>query len=314
MSSGLVGTDNLRSSNLPTAGYIPVSDGNGGITWTAPGVAVEAFPVGALFISEVSTDPNTLLGYGTWASCGSGRVLVGLDSGDTDFDTAGETGGAKTHTHGPGSLATSSDSAGTPAGTNSAPTFTGSALAGHTHGDGSLATDSVSGGTPAGTVSAPTFTGNALSTHTHSADGSLATDAVSAGTPAGTIGGPSATASCGLGATLVANSVHIHTFTGSAMGTHSHDVTGNTSATSAGTPSGTNSAPTFTGSALSGHSHDVTGTTGSTSAGTPAGTVSAPTFTGSALSGHGHTVASGVTASGSNVMPYYVVYFWRRTA
>lgn len=56
----------------------------------------EAFPVGSVFIAVVSTDPATLLGYGTWAAIAAGKVLVGLDSGDTDFDTAEETGGAKT--------------------------------------------------------------------------------------------------------------------------------------------------------------------------------------------------------------------------
>jgi hypothetical protein len=58
----------------------------------------EAFPIGAVFISTVSTDPSILLGYGTWSAIGAGRVLVGIDSGDADFDTLGETGGAKTHT------------------------------------------------------------------------------------------------------------------------------------------------------------------------------------------------------------------------
>ena len=60
--------------------------------------AGDPFPVGSVFISVVSTNPNTLLGYGTWSAIGAGRVLVGLDSGDTDFDVAEETGGAKTVT------------------------------------------------------------------------------------------------------------------------------------------------------------------------------------------------------------------------
>jgi len=57
-----------------------------------------AWPVGSVFISVVSTNPATLFGFGTWAAIAAGRVLVGLDSGDTDFDTVEETGGAKTHT------------------------------------------------------------------------------------------------------------------------------------------------------------------------------------------------------------------------
>jgi hypothetical protein len=57
------------------------------------------YPVGSVYINAaVSTNPGTLLGFGTWAAFGAGRVLVGLDAGDTDFDTVEETGGAKTHT------------------------------------------------------------------------------------------------------------------------------------------------------------------------------------------------------------------------
>lgn len=61
-----------------------------------PGGGGQAFPVGAVFIAVVATNPATLLGYGTWAAFGAGRVLVGLDAADADFDLVEETGGAKT--------------------------------------------------------------------------------------------------------------------------------------------------------------------------------------------------------------------------
>jgi len=54
------------------------------------------YPVGAIYISTLTTNPNTLLGFGTWSSFGAGRVLVSLDAGQAEFDTIEETGGAKT--------------------------------------------------------------------------------------------------------------------------------------------------------------------------------------------------------------------------
>ena len=56
------------------------------------------YPVGCIYTSTASTNPNTLFGFGSWSAFGAGRVLVSLDSGDTSFDTVEETGGAKTHT------------------------------------------------------------------------------------------------------------------------------------------------------------------------------------------------------------------------
>ena len=54
------------------------------------------YQVGAIYITVDSENPAVTLGYGTWAAFGTGRVLVGVDVGDTDFDTVEETGGSKT--------------------------------------------------------------------------------------------------------------------------------------------------------------------------------------------------------------------------
>jgi hypothetical protein len=66
---------------------------------------IGAYPVGSIYMNAaVATNPSTLLGFGTWVAFGAGKVPVGIDTGDTDFDTIGETGGSKdaiipSHTH-----------------------------------------------------------------------------------------------------------------------------------------------------------------------------------------------------------------------
>jgi hypothetical protein len=67
---------------------------------TAAITAVKAalYPVGSIYTNaEVSTNPATLLGFGTWEAYAEGRVPVGKASSGT-FDTLGATGGAETHT------------------------------------------------------------------------------------------------------------------------------------------------------------------------------------------------------------------------
>ncbi len=61
-------------------------------------LASTMWPIGSVYTSVVSTNPATLLGFGTWTAFAAGRTLVGLDAGQTEFDTVEETGGAKTHT------------------------------------------------------------------------------------------------------------------------------------------------------------------------------------------------------------------------
>ena len=58
------------------------------------------YPVGSIFMSatlSTTAAVATALG-GTWVAWGSGRVPVGVDTSDSDFDTVEETGGEKTHT------------------------------------------------------------------------------------------------------------------------------------------------------------------------------------------------------------------------
>ena len=70
------------------------------------------YPVGSIYTNATSsTNPATLIGFGTWTAFGAGKVMVGLDSGDATFSTVGNTGGSKdaivvSHTH----TATSTDS------------------------------------------------------------------------------------------------------------------------------------------------------------------------------------------------------------
>lgn len=61
-------------------------------------ILAAVYPVGSIYVSALSTNPGTLFGFGTWSAFGAGRVLAGIDVGQTEFDVALETGGAKTHT------------------------------------------------------------------------------------------------------------------------------------------------------------------------------------------------------------------------
>lgn len=63
----------------------------------APTPLLKHYPVGAVYISVTNTSPQTLFG-GKWVAFAAGRTLVGVDAGQTEFDTVEETGGAKTHT------------------------------------------------------------------------------------------------------------------------------------------------------------------------------------------------------------------------
>ena len=95
---------------LPT-GTIATTQSNGN---SSTAIATTAFvqaaiallyPVGSIYTNAtVSTNPATLLGFGTWTAFAAGRVMVGFNSSNALFDTAEETGGSAdaivvSHTH-----------------------------------------------------------------------------------------------------------------------------------------------------------------------------------------------------------------------
>lgn len=59
------------------------------------------YPIGSIYTSVVNTNPSTLFG-GTWIRFSQGKVLVGVNESETEFNTVLKTGGSKnlqSHTH-----------------------------------------------------------------------------------------------------------------------------------------------------------------------------------------------------------------------
>lgn len=86
----------------PTAPTPATSDNDTSIATTAfvkaslAAVLSAIYPVGSLYFTTVNTNPGAQLG-GTWAAWGSGRVPVGVDAAQAEFNTVEKTGGEKTH-------------------------------------------------------------------------------------------------------------------------------------------------------------------------------------------------------------------------
>ena len=86
----------VKDGGIATA---KIADGNVTLQKLATTLKDSLYPIGSIYTNATNaTNPSTLIGFGTWVAFGAGKVPVGIDSGDTDFDTAEETGGSKTHT------------------------------------------------------------------------------------------------------------------------------------------------------------------------------------------------------------------------
>ena len=137
------------------------------------------YPVGSIRMTTSTTGAATFMG-GTWQLWGAGKVPVGVDTSDSDFSTAEQTGGAKTVTLTAANLPSHSH-------TLSSGTVTVGSESSHTHtaSSGSYKVGSGSGSsykyfTNDGST-APQTTG-AGSAHTHTATLSGSTGAAGSGT------------------------------------------------------------------------------------------------------------------------------------
>ncbi|KAF5061941.1 hypothetical protein DSECCO2_309970 [anaerobic digester metagenome] len=228
----------LQPFVVSLAGTIP---GTVNQTYTIGGSGVlAAYPVGSIYLSAASTSPATLFG-GTWIAFGTGRTLVGIDPGQTEFNTIEKTGGHKNlqaHTHA-GSSGSAGDHGHTASsGTAGAHTHTGTAAStgGHMH-TGTAA----SAGSHTHTIDYQRFTGLSTSTSESAFD----------------LNRRAGTSSYGSSAAAQSAGAHTHAVSTVSAGDHSHTV----STVSAGDHSHTVSVVAATA-----HTHTVT--IGSTGAGT----------------------------------------------
>jgi hypothetical protein len=143
-----------NTTQIATTAFVQTELG----TITAAVVNALVYPVGSLYFNMASsTNPNTLLGMGTWVAYAEGEVLVGKEASGT-FDTLDESLGAETAS---GST-TGSTTSGLPAHTHTVAQYTGSGGgSGAQTGSGSEGTITTSS---TGSSSAHTHTTPAVST------------------------------------------------------------------------------------------------------------------------------------------------------
>jgi hypothetical protein len=116
----IAGKANIASPTFTGTPAAPTATYGNNTTQLATTAFVQAalqalYPVGSIYINATnSTNPGTLLGFGTWTAFGAGRVPVGFNASDPLFDTAEETGGSKdatvvSHSHTATSTSTVTD-------------------------------------------------------------------------------------------------------------------------------------------------------------------------------------------------------------
>lgn len=92
--------ETVNGGSINEAGILILTT-KGGTTISAGQVRrpiLDSWPVGSIYFSDKPENPSTFLGGGEWTRWGQGRVPVGVDTTQPEFDSVNETGGAKTVT------------------------------------------------------------------------------------------------------------------------------------------------------------------------------------------------------------------------
>lgn len=237
--------------------------------------------IGRIIINTSGTNPADYLGFGTWEQYGKGKVLVGLDNNDSDFNKVGNTGGAKSVVLTVANLASHTH------------TFTGSS---HTH-----SISLTSGNQSANHTHSVGAHSHGLNNHKHSFSATTSSN----GAHVHPINSDSSSGDkSSVVAVDVGNSGNwgskIETVSGyhyangglQTAGAHTHTISGTSGAASGSTA---NSSAFNTGTQSANHTHSVSGNTGGTTQG-------------------GTNSNTGSGTAHNNLQPYIVVYFWRRVA
>lgn len=275
---GVMGTDNVAHAAGSAVGRVDVVTPSNG---TSSGSG-SPFPVGSLFLSAVTTDPATLLGYGTWQQVAKGMMIVGQLQGDPSFGSIGNLAGSWSHGH----TVTQPDA-------HAALSHTGTAVGDHA------------------TVSHSAHTGAAVADHTVTQPNAHSNHVVTQ--PAAHADNIAHTHGLNVQGGTTAATTGTHIMTSTAVGGSARAITSG----DAGLSSGTGASLTHSATAVDAHSaHAGAGVSahGVTQAGAHSDhTLSVHSVTQPGQ--HGSQSHSGTAvAASATTPPTFVAYIWQRTA
>lgn len=243
------------------------------------------YPIGSVYINASdSTNPATLLGFGTWERVGTGRVMIDANS----TYAAGSTGGSATHTHTTGDCTLTAAQSGVPA---------------HSHG---LNSHKHSVGAHSHGLNSHTHTYNQVKTPS----GSTTLTAAQSGVPAhhhkgyvyyGSTPPSDVTATSGSGLNYTYSSSKVIGITTTMF---NGGIEGGAKAATSGHTHPISTESKNTGAASGNTANSTAFDSGAASGNTANNTAAA------AASAHNH----GDTGSGSTIQPWVGVYMWKRTA